>query len=81
LNGIEYDEYGYINKRLDNINKNGKIKEYNRNFILTFEGEYSNRKRNGKGKKYYNDGKLDFEGEFWNGKNMDWENIMIIMVI
>ena len=42
---------------------NGKIKEYNYDDILIFEGEYINGERNGKGKEYYSNGRLKFEGK------------------
>ena len=35
------------------INGNGKIKEYDNDGDLQFEGEYLNGKRNGKWKEYY----------------------------
>ena len=45
---------------------NGKIKEYNSDDALEFEGEYLNGKRwNGKLKEYYYDGDLKFEGEYF----------------
>ena len=47
------------------------MKEYNKDDILIFEGEYLNEKRNGKGKEYdYKNFKnyLIFEGEYLNGK-------------
>jgi antitoxin component YwqK of YwqJK toxin-antitoxin module len=47
---------------------NGKGKEYYRNGILEFEGEYLNGKRNGKGKEYDIYGNLIFEGEYKNGE-------------
>ena len=47
---------------------NGKVKEYNDDGNLIFEGEYLNGKRNGKGKQYNDDGNLIFEGKYLNGK-------------
>ena len=49
----------------------GKVKEYDEDWKLKFEGEYFNGERNGKGKEYnYNKfGESSiFEGEFLNGK-------------
>ena len=66
FNGKGYDENGNLIFEL--INGNGKIKEYNDNGTLKFEGEYLNGKRNGKGKEYDHKGKLEFEGEYLNGK-------------
>ena len=43
-----------------------KVKEYNEDGKLKFEGEYLNDKKNGKGKEY-KDGKLIFEGEYLYG--------------
>ena len=46
-----------------------KGKEYTtEDDILSFEGEYKNRKRSGKGKEYYENGRIKFEGEYLNGK-------------
>ena len=47
---------------------NGKIKEYDNNGKLIFEGEYLNGEKNGKGKEYDYYGKLKFEGEYLNGE-------------
>ncbi len=47
---------------------NGKGKEYYKNGVLKFEGEYLNGERNGEGKEYYISGELRLEGEFLNGK-------------
>ena len=49
-NGKGYDENGNIIYKL--INGNGKVKEYNEDGILFFEGEYLNGKKNGKAKVY-----------------------------
>ena len=43
-------------------------KEYNKENILIFEGEYSNKGKNGKGKEFDNNGKLKFEGEYINNQ-------------
>ena len=68
-----------------NGKRNGKVKEYDSDGKLEFEGEYLNGERNGKGKEYYSNGKLRFEGEYlngkrWNGKgfNMDKEDVFEI---
>ena len=47
------------------INGNGKVKEYDDENKLRFEGEYLNRKRNGKGKEYDSNGQLEFEGNYF----------------
>ena len=62
-NGRGYDKNGNIIYEL--INGTGKIKEFNDNGNLIFEGEYLNGERNGKGKEYFR-GKLIFEGEYLN---------------
>ena len=48
-------------------NGTGKVKEYNVNGKIIFEGEYLNGKKNEKGKEFWN-GNLEFEGEFLNGE-------------
>ena len=63
--GRGYDINGNVIYKL--INGNGKVKEYSKDFILVFEGEYSNYQKNGKGKEYNNYWKLIIEGEFFNG--------------
>ena len=65
-NGKGYDEKGNITYEL--INGNGKVKEYNANGKLKFEGEYLNGKRNGKAKEYNLNGHLVFEREYLDGK-------------
>ena len=45
----------------------GFLKEYNKDGIIFFEGEYLNGKRNGKGKEY-KDEDLIYEGHYLNGK-------------
>ena len=65
-NGKGYDENGNVIYEL--INGNGKVKEYDDDENLLFEGEYLNGERNGNGKEYYFDGKLLFKGEYLNGK-------------
>ena len=66
-NGKGYDENGNVIYEL--INGNGKVKEYNSDGILIFEGENLNRRRNGKGKEYLHAGGIIFfEGEYLNGR-------------
>ena len=65
-NGKGYDENGNIIYEL--INGNGKVKEYNINGTLSFEGEYLNGKKNGKVKEYNTNGNLIFKGRYKNGK-------------
>ena len=65
-NGKGYDENGNIIYEL--INGNGKVKEYNDEDVLVFEGEYLNGKKNGKFKEFNNEGILNYEGEYLNGK-------------
>ena len=65
-NGKGYDENHNIIYEL--INGNGKVKEYNDNSRLKYEGEYLNGEKNGKGKEYDNNGKLIYEGEFLKGQ-------------
>ena len=86
-NGKGYDENGSIIYELRN--GNGKVKEYQNNKKLIFEGEYSNGKRNGKGKEYisFHNMNLRFEGEYLNGKrngkgklyNHDTGNIILMI--
>ena len=59
--------YKLFSKKYIIYEKDRKGKEYNKNNILLFEGEYSNGKRNGKGKEYdYKNFKsyLIYEGEY-----------------
>ena len=67
-NGNGYDENGNIIYEL--IKGNGKVKEYDYDGSLRFEGEYKNGKRNGKGKEYDFKGILIFEGEYLNGNKI-----------
>ena len=53
---------------------NGKVKEYDRNGVLIFEGEYLNGVKNGKGKEYFYNGRLKYEGEYLNGKK--WNGLI-----
>ena len=64
-NGRGYDENGNVIYEL--INGKGKVKEYDYQGKIKFEGEYLNGKRNGKGKEFW-DGELYFEGEYLNGE-------------
>ena len=52
------------------INGNGKVKEYDDDGNLKYEGEYLNGKRNGKGKEYSCEGNLLFEDEYLNNKKI-----------
>ena len=52
-NGKGYDENNNVIYEL--INGCGKVKEYNKNNELIFEGEYLNGKRNGMGKEFFNE--------------------------
>ena len=52
------------------INGNGKVKEYDDDGNLKYEGEYLNGKRNGKGKEYSCEVNLLFEGEYLNNKKI-----------
>ena len=65
-NGKGYDESGNVIYEL--INGNGRVKEYNFNGKLEFEGNYLNGNRNGKGKEYDGNGNVKYEGEYLNGK-------------
>ena len=69
-NGKGYDENGNITYELKD--GNGKVKEYNDDGYLVFEGEYLNGQRNGKGKEYNDKGIINYYGEYldgqrWNG--------------
>ena len=64
-NGKGYDEKGDIIYELKN--GTGKVKIYDGNGNIKFDGEYIDGIINGKGKKY-SKGKLIFDGEFLNGK-------------
>ena len=57
-----------IRQQADALLLSGKIKEYDQDDNLIFEGDCINGKRNGKGKEYDYNGKLEFEGEYLNGK-------------
>ena len=62
---------------MDGERWNGKIKEYEYNNIIKFEGEYLNGKRNGKGKEY-RFGDLVFEGEYLDGIRKKEKNIILM---
>ena len=64
--GKGYDEKGNIIYELHN--GTGKVKEFDTETNIIFEGEYLNGLYNGKGKEYDMKGKLLFEGEYKNGK-------------
>ena len=64
-NGKGFNENGNIIYVLKN--GNGKVKEYNQNDELIFEGEYFDGKKSGIGKEYCN-GLLVYEGNFQHGK-------------
>ncbi len=67
-NGKGYDENGNIIYEL--INGNGKVKEYDNDDVLIFDGEYLDGKKYGKGKEYNSLGKLIFEGDYQNDKKI-----------
>ena len=68
-NGKGYNKNGKMTYELKN--GTGKVKEYNNDGDLIFEGEYLKGLRNGKGKEYdEHTGKLKFEGEYLNGKRI-----------
>jgi len=50
------------------INGNDKVKEYNDEGELIFEGKILNGKRNRKGKEYDGNGKSIFKGKYLNGE-------------
>ena len=60
-----YDENGNIIYEIKE--GKGKIKEFNNEGALIFEGELLNGDRNGFGKEFNSEGKLIFEGEYLNG--------------
>ena len=69
---INITEKDMMNKNIiyELINGNGKVKEYDDDGNLKYEGEYLNGKRNGKGKEYSCEGNLLFEGEYLNNKKI-----------
>jgi antitoxin component YwqK of YwqJK toxin-antitoxin module len=57
----------------------GKIKEYNEEGKLLYEGDYWDYERDGKGKEFDKNGEIIFEGEFsigkrWNGKGKEYND-------
>ena len=70
-NGKGYNENGEIIYVL--YNGNGKIREYDDDCKLKFEGEYLNGKKSGKGKEYKSNGMLSYYGEYLDGKR--WNGI------
>ena len=70
-NGKGYDENGNITYVLKN--GSGKIKDYNDDGNLIYEGEYLDGKKNGKGKEYDDNNQLIFYGEYLNGER--WNGI------
>ena len=65
-NGIGYNING--NKEFEIIIGNGKVKEYDNEGKLKYEGEYLNGERNGKGKEYDDKGNLVYEGNYLDGE-------------
>ena len=63
--------------------RNGKGKEFNREYTLIYEGEYLNGQRNGKGKEYNKFGELIYEGEYLkgkrNGKGKEFDSEVILI--
>ena len=69
--GKKWSGQGYDNKNnivYELIKGEGYLKEYYKDNILIFEGEYLNGEKNWKGKEYDYFGRLIYEGEFLNGK-------------
>ena len=69
--GKGYDENGNIIYELNN--GNGKVKEYDDDGKLKFEGKYLNGKKSGKGKEYNDEGIINYYGEYLNGQK--WNGI------
>ena len=75
----KYLQYSFMKNEL----KEGKgyLREFSKQSINRYEGDYSNGERNGKGKEYFSN-ELIFEGEYlngnrWNGKRYDKSNNLI----
>ena len=66
FNGNGYNIFGEIIYQLKN--GNGKVKEYNDESILIFEGQYLDGKKNGKVEEYDDYGGLIYKGEYLNGR-------------
>ena len=64
---INLNHYKKLCRRYIIFESKGKGKEYNKNNMLLYKGEFLHGKRNGRGKEYY-ENELIFEGEFLNGK-------------
>ena len=64
---IKMINYKLFSKKYIRYEIDGKVREYNYDDKLFYEGEYLNGKRNGKGKEYYY-GSLIYEGRYLNGK-------------
>ena len=77
-NGKGYDAFGNVIYEL--VNGSGKVKEYNLDGKIIFEGEYLEGKRKGT-KKEYKKSKLILEGEYLNGEKMEKERNIMKMVI
>ena len=65
LNGKGYNINGNVEYEIND--GKGKIKLYNSEDEILFEGEYINGKLNGKGRINYFENELIFEGEFMKG--------------
>ena len=74
-NGKKYDEK--VNLIYELINGNGKVKEYNYEVWLLFDGEYIENRRNGKGKEYDYANALIFEGEYLDDERNGLEKNII----
>ena len=46
-----------------------------------FKGTLKNDIPSGKGILYYNNGDIKYDGDFVKGKNKDWENIILVIII
>ena len=46
-----------------------------------FKGTLKNDVPSGKGILYYNNGDIKYDGDFVKGKNKDWENIILVIII
>ena len=64
---INIINYKFLSQRFIIYETKSKVKEYNYDGELIYEGEYLNGKRSGKGNEFFLD-ELVFEGEYLNGK-------------
>ena len=64
--GNGFNAVGEIDFKI--VNGKGRVKEYNENGRLRFEGEYLKGLREGKGKEFFPTGKKSFEGNYKKGK-------------